>query len=141
MMRNASFAALMAGLLALPAQADIAKNGAWIDYKPGILTERLQAGETLVLNFKAVWSGTSLDQVAVVNQMKAEQPELVDNVTFIRVDWDTFGRAQVTERRQIPRHGTFVVLKGKDELDRLVAETSEDKLRALLDRALIASGG
>lgn len=133
MMRPAAFAAAL--LSAAPAFAE----GNWIDYRPGMLTEKLRAGETLVLNYKAVWSGTSLDQVAAINEMKAQNADLVQNVTFIRVDWDTFGPSEMSTRRNIPRHGTLIVLKGKDELDRVIADTSEDALRDLLQTALQAA--
>ncbi len=135
----------MTSIRAIAASAALCFAGAaahaetWIDYHPGLITERLRAGETLVLNFKAVWSGTSLDQVAAIAAQKQADPAYLDSLTFVRIDWDTYGRAQFTEKHKVKRHGTLLVLQGRDEVARLVADTSEERIKELLDEALDAS--
>lgn len=125
--------------LALSVTSAAAQAETWVDYRPGLITERLNAGETLVLNFKAVWSGTSLDQVAAIAAQKQADPAYLNSLTFVRVDWDTYGPAQFTQKHKVKRHGTLLVLQGRDELARLVADTSEDQIKALLDTALDAA--
>lgn len=110
-----------------------------LDYTPGLLQDRLDAGETVFLDFKADWCGTCKAQERVINALKAQNPAYEANVTFINVDWDIYGSSQMASRMKIPRRSTLVVLKGDDELGRLVADTRESRIRDLMDIALSAS--
>ena len=38
--------------------------------------------------------------------------------------------------RKIPRRSTLLLLKGDKELDRIVAETSEARIKSLLDKGV-----
>jgi thiol-disulfide isomerase/thioredoxin len=134
-MDRRSFLALSAAGLALPTFA-MAKP---IDYTPGLLEERLKAGETVFLDFKASWCSTCAAQERVLDKLKAENPAYENVITFVNVDWDTYRKAQFTQRLRIPRRSTLVVLKGDTEIGRLVAETREEKIRDLLDSALAAA--
>ncbi|MBT9383946.1 thioredoxin family protein [Pseudooceanicola sp. CBS1P-1] len=126
--------------LALAATLPGALRAAEIDYAPGLIGERLDRGEVLLLDFFAPWCTTCAAQQRVIEKLKAENPAYGRAITFIKVDWDTYGQAQFARRMRIPRRSTLVVLKGKDELGRLVAETRESQIRALLDTALAAAG-
>lgn len=110
-----------------------------LNYEPGVLTRHLEAGEVVFLDFKASWCTTCAAQERVLDKLKAENPAYEQNITFINVDWDTYGRSQMADRMRIPRRSTLVVLKGDDELGRLVADTREGKIRELMDIALKAS--
>ncbi|WP_010141684.1 thioredoxin family protein [Oceanicola sp. S124] len=134
-MNRRHFIATGAALSLLPLRA-FAKP---LDYAPGLLDERLNAGETLFLDFKASWCTTCAAQERVLDKLKAENPAYEQNITFINVDWDLYGRSQMAARMRIPRRSTLVVLKGNDELGRLVADTREAKIRALMDTALTAA--
>lgn len=127
-----------AGLLALSLTSASAEN-AWIEYRPGVLKERLKAGETLILNFQTSWSLTSQNQAEVLAAQKADNPDYLSNITFVAVDWDTYGPSQMAERRKIKRHGTLIVLKGSKELARLEAATSPREIKRLMDVALDAA--
>lgn len=127
--------AAAAGTAGLPVQL----HAAPLDYKPGMLQDRLDAGETLFLDFKADWCGTCKAQERVIKALKAENPAYAANITFINIDWDVYGKSQMATRMKIPRRSTLVVLKGDDELGRLVADTRKDKIRELMDIALNAS--
>lgn len=73
----------------------------------------------------------------MLKQLRASSPKYNNAITFIKIDWDTYKRHSVTTSRRIPRRSTFVLIKkGKGEIGRLVAVTSEDELKALLDKAL-----
>ena len=61
------------------------------------------------------------------------------NIVFVNVDWDTYAKADLTTSLNIPRRSTLVVLKGSDELGRIVAGTSREEIQALMDTALKAS--
>jgi thioredoxin 1 len=72
----------------------------------------------------------------VLKKLRASYPLYDKSITFILVDWDTFGTHGVTTSRKIPRRSTMVLIKGGKEIGRLVAQTSEQKIKALLDDGL-----
>jgi len=72
----------------------------------------------------------------VLQRLRESLPNYNKAITFVVVDWDTFKNDEVTTGRQIPRRSTFVLIKGGKEVDRLVAETGEERIKAMLDLAL-----
>jgi len=75
----------------------------------------------------------------VINALKAENAAYAQNVVFINVDWDLHKNATLTQMLEVPRRSTLIVLKGDDELGRIVADTSEDAIKGLMDTALSAA--
>jgi len=121
--------------LALPHSA----MAAILQYRDGLVQQRLAAGETVFVDFSATWCGTCRSQARSINALKGENPAYAQAVTFVRVDWDNFGRGQLAQRLNIPRRSTLVVLKGNRELGRLVANTRKGDIKALMDTALQAA--
>lgn len=119
--------------------APLSARAAAIDYTPGLVEQRLAAGETLFLDFKASWCSTCAAQDRVINALLAENPAYAAKVTFIDVDWDVYANDPLTLRLAIPRRSTLVVLRGDQELGRIVAGTSRDAIKALMDVALAAA--
>lgn len=109
-----------------------------LEYTPGLVTERLAAGETVFLDFKADWCTTCRAQERVIGQLKSDNPAYAENITFINVDWDQYGNSTLANDLNIPRRSTLVVLRGDTELGRLVAGTSARDIQALMDTALNA---
>ena len=72
----------------------------------------------------------------MLKQLRASYPQYDKSITFVLIDWDTFGSHAVTTSRNIPRRSTMVLIKGGTEIGRLVAQISERKIKALLDKAL-----
>ena len=72
----------------------------------------------------------------MLKKLRASYPLYDKSITFILIDWDTFGTHAVTTSRKIPRRSTLVLIKGGKEIGRLVAQTSEQKIKALLDDGL-----
>lgn len=124
-----------AALTGLP----MASTAAPLEYKPGMLQSRLDAGETLFLDFTASWCSTCRAQKRILTRLKDENPAYESNITFIDIDWDLYGQSQMVTRMKIPRRSTLVVLKGDNELGRIVAQTREEKIRELMDIALNAA--
>jgi len=111
-----------------------------LDYTPGLVADRLSAGETVFLDFKADWCTTCRAQERVIGAVKEENAAYEDSVTFINVDWDQYGNSQLAQDLNIPRRSTLVVLKGDQELGRIVAGTSRGDIQGLMDVALGAAG-
>jgi thioredoxin 1 len=109
------------------------------DYAPGLVDQELAAGKTVFLDFKASWCSTCAAQERVINALKSENPAYEQAISFIDVDWDAFQNAEITQRLNIPRRSTLVVLKGEQELGRIVAGTGRDEIKALMDTALSAA--
>ncbi|SHI39184.1 Thioredoxin [Shimia gijangensis] len=110
-----------------------------MDYKPGLVQKHLDAGDTVFLDFKADWCSTCAAQERVINALKGENPDYEKNIVFVNVDWDTYSKDALTMFLNIPRRSTLVVLKGEDELGRIVAGTSRGDIKALMDTALKAA--
>lgn len=121
--------------LAMP----LAVRAAGLPYTPDLLAARLAAGETVFLDFKASWCSTCAAQERVIKALKAESPVYEEKITFIDVDWDEFGRSAIVQDLKIPRRSTLVVLRGDQELGRIVAQTGRAEIKALMDTALEAA--
>ena len=109
------------------------------DYTPGLVKQHLAKGDIVFLDFSATWCATCATQERVVNELIDENPAYGETITFIKVDWDTYRKAELTKSLKIPRRSTLVVLKGDQELGRIVAGTSKSQIKGLLDTALNAA--
>lgn len=109
-----------------------------LNFKPGLVEERLAAGETVFLVFQTHWCTTCRAQGRVIGQLKADNPSYEEAITFVDVDWDEHSRSDLANRLNIPRRSTLVVLKGDQELGRIVAGTATADIKRLMDIALNA---
>lgn len=134
-MDRRSFLALTGAALVVPGMS-AAKA---LDYRPGLVTERLAAGETVFLDFKASWCSTCRTQGRAITALKSENPAYEQNVTFIDVDWDSYGKSELARSLNVPRRSTLIVLKGEDEIGRIVAQTGKSTIKSLMDAALQAA--
>lgn len=107
-----------------------------IDYTPGMVRERLAAGETVLVDFAADWCSTCRRQERILEELRTENPNYSDAITFIRVDWDVYGRGELVSDLRIPRRSTLVLLRGDQELGRLVADTRRGTIAELLNLGL-----
>ena len=107
-----------------------------MDYKPGLIKDLLSSGKTVLVDYKADWCSTCARQERVIKQLRQENPAYDKAITFVNVDWDEFGSHDVSKSRNIPRRSTLIILKGDQELGRIVAGTSEAEIKALMDKGL-----
>lgn len=132
-MNRREFLALTAAVsLALPLRAHAATK----TYSPELLEAELAAGKVVFLDFKAEWCSTCKAQERAITALRKANPAYDKAISFINVDWDEWGEGDLVKALNVPRRSTLVVLKGKTEIGRLVADTSKDSIRALMDQAL-----
>lgn len=110
-----------------------------IDYTPGLVDAALEEGKTVFIDYAADWCSTCHRQERVINALRAANPAYDDAMIFVRVDWDQYGQDDIAVFHNIPRRSTLIVLKGEEELGRIVAGTSESDIKALMDKGLAAS--
>lgn len=106
-------------------------------FTPAIWRELRNTNQTVVMNFRASWSLTCQIKADLIADALAENPAY-ENLTFVDVDWDTFGPSQMTQRLKVKRRSTLLVMKNGEEVARLVNEPYARKVRAFLDAALAA---
>ena len=111
-----------------------------VTYEPGVIQSALDAGKTVFVDYFAPWCSTCRTQERRVQELRDENPEYDRNLFFVRVDWDTYRTHKVVTARAIPRRSTLLVLRGKEELGRIVAGTSKAEIKALLDAGLSPEG-
>ncbi|MEZ5721083.1 MAG: thioredoxin family protein [Paracoccaceae bacterium] len=113
-----------------------------VPYVPGLIDERLDAGETLFVDFFAPWCGTCQAQRRVIEGLTEENPDYEAHLTFVEVDWDTYGRSELSMALQIPRRSTLVAIgPDRTEIGRLVAQTGRADIKGLMDAALAVATG
>ncbi len=132
-MKRRTFLATLAATPLLPTLT----HAAPLDYKPGLINERIDAGETVFLDYKASWCTTCAAQERVLDALKAENPAYEAKITFINIDWDTWARTEVVSSLNVVRRSTLIAI-GPDrrEIGRIVAGTGRDEIKALMDAAL-----
>ncbi|MEM8553316.1 MAG: thioredoxin family protein [Pseudomonadota bacterium] len=127
---------ILTSLALLPASGALAKAAL---YTPGLVEAELAAGKTVFLDFKAQWCGTCKAQERQITALKQENPAYEAAISFIDVDWDQFRKSDLVKRLNVPRRSTLVVLKGNEELGRIVAGTARSQIKELMDTALSAA--
>lgn len=135
-MNRRALLAAFAAAAALPLAPLSANASQSVDYTPGVIEAALEQGKTVFVDYAAHWCGTCKRQERVIDKLRAENPAYDAAMVFVRVDWDTYKEHEVAVFRNIPRRSTLLVLRGEDELGRIVAGTSESEIKALLDKGL-----
>lgn len=133
-MNRRTFLMTTAAAALMPALASATQN-----YTPGLVDELLAEGKTVFIDFKTDWCTTCAAQERVIGGLKSDNPEYAENIAFVNVDWDNYADDDLSIRLRIPRRSTLVVLKGEEELGRIVAGTSRSQIQALMDTALAAA--
>lgn len=128
---------ILIGLVGLGATSlsVVTANGLdFIDYTGTELDDLVAGGEPYVINFYATWCPTCAAQQRVLDSLQSES-DAYRAIPILRVDWDTYGNGELARAMAIPRRSTLVLMRGRTELGRLVAETRKDRISALLDLA------
>ncbi|MEL6597593.1 MAG: thioredoxin family protein [Pseudomonadota bacterium] len=126
---------ILAGLFVLVASVAQAGAPEPLEYIPGLKKERFDNGETLLVKFRTDWSMTSARQEEILDEIMAEDPSYSQNLTFVTVDYDTYGKSRMAERLKVTRHGTLLIMRGGKVVERLEASIDKRELKAFLDTA------
>ncbi|WP_224825111.1 thioredoxin family protein [Cognatishimia sp. MH4019] len=124
---------VLVGVLAV--MAGVAQAGAPepIEYIPGLKKERFDNGETLLVKFQTAWSPTSARQEEILTEIMTEDPSYGQKLTFVTVDYDTYGKSRMAERLRVTRHGTLLIMRGGKVVERLEASIDKRELKAFLE--------
>lgn len=136
----------MKKLIAMAAAAVIALAATLLLQAPSLADERelfsdarfnqlTSAGQPVLIDVYAPWCPTCRKQSKVLGEL-LKDPQLA-TITVLKVDYDE--QKEVVARFQAPRQSTLVMFNGTTESGRLVAETSESAIRALLLSGLKAT--
>lgn len=132
-MNRRSILALAAVCLLAPLPA-VAEERTY--YQPGLAEAAMAEGQVILLDFFAPWCSTCRAQERVLTDLREANPAYDEAITFITVDWDTYGDGELSNSLEVPRRSTLIALEGETELGRLVAGTGREEIQALLDSAL-----
>lgn len=111
-------------------------GGPTLAYEPGLIQGLLDDGKTVFVDYHATWCSTCAAQKRQLKALREANPAYDEAMTFVAVDWDDFGNHEVSRSRTIPRRSTLVLLRGDEELGRLVAQTGRNAIKALMERGL-----
>ncbi|MDM7932197.1 thioredoxin family protein [Tabrizicola sp.] len=135
-MNRRAFLGTSCAALILPLPALAADR---VFYTPGLAEKALDAGKVVFLDFWTNWCSTCAAQDRVITDLRRANPGYDKMITFITVDWDQHADSDLARNLGIPRRSTLVVLKGDQEIGRIVAGTSKADIKALMDAALAAA--
>lgn len=97
-----------------------------------------ETGDSVIFNFRTSWSWTCQMKEEILADLLRENPDY-RRLTFVDVDWDTYGPSEWAERRmKVRRQSTLVAMKGADEIARIENDPRRQSLQGLLDAALAA---
>ena len=128
--------AFIAGLttLALPSMAAAYPS---VPYVEATWPDLRDTTDKIVLNWRATWSLTCQIKQDLITDLIAQNPDYAQ-LTFVDVDWDTFGPSVWAQRLKVERRSTLIALRGKQEITRIVNEPYERQMKRFLDAALTA---
>jgi thioredoxin 1 len=106
-----------------------------ITYSEAALAAAEASGKPYLLDFFATWCSTCRAQERVLDALMADDARY-RAIPIVRVDWDEHARGPLVARLAIPRRSTLVLMSGKNELARLVADTRPQEIAGLLDKGL-----
>lgn len=132
-MNRRTFISVLTGLVLMSGMSFANES---IVYTPGLIKERLSAGETLFVDYSATWCSTCKRQEKILNEIRKNNSFYDEKMTFVKIDWDTYKDHEVTSSRNIPRRSTLLVLRGNEEIGRIIAGTDPKEIEALMDKGL-----
>lgn len=136
-------AAVAMAILAHPAGATsdlppVLSPGGTIIYTPELHDAVRRSAQPYILDFHANWCGTCRAQTRQIERLRADDARY-RAITVLKVNWDAYRAEPVARDLRIPRRSTLVLLAGDHEIDRVVAATQRNAIKALFDKGLDAA--
>ena len=135
-MKRREFIALSGAALLAPSFAQAAKT---LNYKLGLVEKQLAAGKTVFVGFYTTWCSTCRSQQRTIEAFRGDDPAYNETMVFVKVDRNIYAGRDISRKYNIPRRSTLLLLRGDEELGRIVAGTSKDDIKALMDLGLTTS--
>ena len=132
-MNRRTFISVLTGLVLMSGMSFANES---IVYTPGLIKERLSAGETLFVDYSATWCSTCKRQEKILTKIRENNSAYDEKMTFVKIDWDTYKDHEVTSSRNIPRRSTLLVLRGNEEIGRIIAGTDPKEIELLMAKGL-----
>jgi thioredoxin 1 len=132
-MNRRTFISVLTGLVLMSGMSFANES---IVYTPGLIKERLSAGETLFVDYSATWCSTCKRQEKILNEIRKNNSFYDEKMTFVKIDRDTYKDHEVTSSRNIPRRSTLLVLRGNEEIGRIIAGTDPKEIELLMAKGL-----
>ena len=134
-MKRRSFVTSFAAACMVPG---LARAYPSVPYAPETWSDVRADADRMILNFRASWSITCQIKHDLITSLIRTNPAY-GRLTFVDVDWDTFGPSEWVEKRlKVERRSTLIAMKDGKEVGRLVNEPYEARIRSFLDTALAA---
>lgn len=129
---HTSFAAKLAWTMALILVPALTSAGEPRPYDPAAFKAAQAAGKPIVVEIHADWCTECKVQNRILNKLSDQAP--YTGLVRLRVDYDK--QKEVVTEFKAKKQSTLVVYKGDKELARAVGITSEEKIRALVDKVI-----
>ncbi len=71
----------------------------------------------------------------MIKALRDENNAYDEKITFVNVDWDLHGRAPISREHRVSSRSTLILLTPNGEAGRIVAQTSKEAIKGLLDKA------
>lgn len=113
----------------------------FVEYETGLVDQLLEDGKTVFVDYAADWCSTCKSQERTIKALRADNPKYDEAMVFVQVDWDEFKNQDITLFHDVPRRSTLLLLRGDEELGRLIAGTSRAAIQELLDAGLQSGNG
>lgn len=135
-MKRRDFLALAGASALVPFAASAAET---IKYRPGVVADLLASGKTVFIDFYTEWCVTCRAQGRAIENLRAENPAYEAGMVFVKVDWDVYANSALAVDYNIPRRSTLLLLRGNQELGRIVADANPAAIKALMEKGLASA--
>lgn len=100
------------------------------DYTDAVFDQLMADGKPVLIDIFAPWCGTCKKQGKVIAKYVAANQS--SDLTILKVNYDE--QKDIVRKFKAPRQSTLVAYKDGAEVGRLIAETNQKKIAALIDK-------
>jgi len=120
-------------LAVVAASLPLSVNAKTVPYSHETFDQMIASGKTFLMGVHAKWCSTCDRQKRVINALRA-QGEPYNSMTLLAVDWDENRTSPLIGKYNVPRRSTLIMFKDGKEVGRVVAGTSTEQIKELIDK-------